>query len=69
MRRERSDNEAEIEEEKESLSIEPISEAGCHNAGDASAEGVRRRDFPKSLRPDLEIGHDDSAERRYDHEV
>ena len=73
VRRERAesgaDDEAGIEEKEESLSIEPVGEAGCQKAGDAGAEGVGRHDLAKSLRTDFEVGHDDRAERRYDHEV
>jgi hypothetical protein len=52
-----------------SLSIETISEACRHDAGDTGAEGVGRHDLAKSLRTDFEVRHDCRAERRYDHEV
>jgi hypothetical protein len=52
-----------------SLSIETISEARRHDAGDTCAEGVGRYDLAKSLRADVEVRHDCRAEGRYDHEV
>ena len=64
-----ADDETAIEEQQELLAVEAVGEARREQARGAGAEGIGGDDLAEPLRRDVEVRHDDRAERRDDHEV
>ncbi|MGY4499781.1 hypothetical protein ACVWYH_003712 [Bradyrhizobium sp. GM24.11] len=65
----RSEREADIEEQQQPLAVEPVGKAGGEDAGQSGAERVGRHRDAELPGRDVERGHQDGAERRHDDEI